>query len=59
MKDLVKALSLGTSICLCFVIPSVLGVLLDKHFHTEPLWVLVGVFAGLCSALWTLKELVK
>ncbi len=59
MKDLVKALTLGTTVCFCFLIPTCLGVLADWMFHTEPLWVLVGVFTGLCGAFLTLKELVK
>ncbi len=59
MKDLVKALSLGASICFGMVVPTVLGVLADRYFNSAPLWVIVGVVAGLCSAFWTLKELVK
>lgn len=59
MKDLIKALSLGTTICLCMTVPTVLGVLADQYLGTAPAGVLVGVFAGLCSAFWTLKELIK
>ena len=59
MKDLIKALSLGATICFGLIVPSVLGVLLDRYFNTAPLWVLVGVVIGFCSALWTLKELIK
>ncbi|MBR5290477.1 MAG: AtpZ/AtpI family protein [Erysipelotrichaceae bacterium] len=59
MKDLVKALSLGATICLCMTVPTVLGVLADRHLGTAPVGVLIGVFVGLCSAFWTLKELIK
>ncbi|MBE6108646.1 MAG: AtpZ/AtpI family protein [Erysipelotrichaceae bacterium] len=59
MKDLVKALTLGSTICFCFVLPTYLGVLADRMFHTEPLWILTGIFVGLCGAFLTLKELVK
>jgi F0F1-type ATP synthase assembly protein I len=40
-------------------VPTVLGVLADQYLGTAPAGVLVGVFAGLCSAFWTLKELIK
>ena len=59
MKDLMKALSLGGTICLGLVVPTVLGVLLDRHLNSAPCFVLAGVVIGLCSALWTLKGLVK
>ena len=59
MKDLVKALSLGTTICLGMIVPTVLGVLADRLLETAPCFVLVGVAVGLCSAFWTLKGLVK
>lgn len=59
MKDFVKALTFGTTVCLCFLIPTWLGVLADRAFHTKSLWSLTGVFAGLCGVFLTLKELVK
>lgn len=59
MKDFVKALTLGTTICLEMLVPTVLGVLADRFFNSEPFLVLVGVAVGFFSAFWTLKELVK
>ncbi|MBQ7888792.1 MAG: AtpZ/AtpI family protein [Erysipelotrichaceae bacterium] len=59
MKDLTKALSLGITVCACMVVPTLLGVLADKHFQTAPLWVLAGVGFGLAGAFQTLRELIK
>ena len=59
MKDLVKALSLGTTICFGMIVPTVLGVLVDRSLDTAPCFVLIGVGIGLCSAFWALKGLVK
>lgn len=59
MKDLIKALSLGTTVCLCMVVPTLLGVWADSHFDSAPLWALIGAAFGLCGAFYTLKELVK
>lgn len=59
MKDLAKALSLGITGCACMVVPTLLGVLADKHFNTAPVMVLAGVAFGLAGAFQTLRELIK
>ena len=59
MRDLVKALSLGMTVCFSITIPIVIGVFADACLNTKPLWIVVGIITGIAGALYTLKELIE
>ncbi len=52
MKDLLKAgplLQLGWVLAFSTLVPLGLGVLVDRHFHTAPLFILVGALVGIIA----------
>lgn len=45
-------LTLGGSIVACVVVGLGIGLLADRHFHTLPVFVLVGLGTGIAAAVW-------
>jgi len=55
--------TLGLEILVCIVGGVFLGRYLDEKFHTQPIWLAIGILGGLLigliSALFTLKTFIK
>jgi ATP synthase protein I len=58
-----KALSLvsliGADLAGCTIIGIWIGQKLDMYFHTDPWWMVVGLFIGLASGLLTIIPIIK
>jgi ATP synthase protein I len=55
--------TLGVEIAAFIVGGVYLGRYLDHQFHTEPVWLIIGIFSGMiigiASALFTLRSFIK
>jgi len=50
---------IGWRISIPLVLVAVAGSILDNHFHTKPLFILVGLGLSLVTTSWAIYRLVK
>lgn len=53
------AFSLGWRLVVTFIVPVMIGVLLDRHFKTKPSYTLVGMFLAVAASIVIIKQTVK
>lgn len=52
---LIAATNMSWQLALVVLVPLIIGSTADKHFHSSPLWTLVGLalaIAGMCLVVW-------
>jgi ATP synthase protein I len=52
-----RFLGIGFYIAFCIVIGVLGGLWLDRKFHTEPIFLLIGLVLGLVSAFWGMYQM--
>jgi ATP synthase protein I len=53
----VRFLGIGFYIAFCIVLGILGGLWLDRRFHTEPIFLLIGLVLGLVAAFWGLYQM--
>ncbi len=53
------ALSLGWRLAVTFIVPVLIGVLLDRHFKTKPTYTLIGMIIAVLSSIVIIRQTVK
>ena len=54
-----EAFNLGWRLVATFLVPVVLGVVLDKHYDSKPLYSLIGVGLAIVASIVTIQRTVK
>jgi F0F1-type ATP synthase assembly protein I len=58
-KDSANQATLGLEIVLGILLPGYLGSLLDEHWDTRHVFLLVGFFIGLAHGVWAVMRVAK
>lgn len=58
MKGIGLALSIGFTVIGCILTGTIIGYYLDNFFHTEPIFMIIGIILGVVSAFLALYRMV-
>lgn len=53
------ALNLGWRLAVTFIVPVLIGVGLDSHFHSKPSYTLGGIFIAIAASVAVIRQTVK